>query len=141
MSGVAGHAGLAPIVGAFAAGLILDEVHVRPFGKTSTQHISELIAPIVAVMTPLFFVRTGMMVQLDNLGTESLLLALVLTIVAIIGKLIVGIGVRQKGIDRLAVGIGMVPRGEVGLIFANVGSGIMLQNALCCRQEPTCPLF
>ena len=124
LAGISGEAGLAPIVGAFAAGLILDEVHVRPFGKTSARDLTEIIGPIVAVVAPIFFVRTGMMVQLSGIGTEPLLLALALTVVAIIGKLVAGLGVRGKTADRLAVGIGMVPRGEVGLIFANVGAGI-----------------
>lgn len=124
LAGAAGAAGLAPIVGAFAAGLILDEVHVRPFGKASAHELSELIGPIVAVTAPIFFVRTGMMVQLKGMGTEPLMLALALTVVAVIGKLVSGLGVREKGTDRLTVGIGMVPRGEVGLIFANVGAAI-----------------
>lgn len=125
LSGAAGAAGLAPIVGAFAAGLVLDEVHVRPFGKKSAHELSELIAPVVAVTTPIFFVRTGMMVQLQGMGTEPVLLALALTVVAVVGKLVAGWGVREKGTDRFTVGIGMVPRGEVGLIFANVGVSIM----------------
>ena len=128
LAGLSGEAGLAPIVGAFAAGLILDEVHVRPFGKTSAHDLGELIAPIVAVVAPIFFVRTGMMVQLSGIGTEPLLLALALTVVAVIGKLVAGLGVRGKTADRLTVGIGMVPRGEVGLIFANVGAGIRYEN-------------
>lgn len=128
LAGLSGEAGLAPIVGAFAAGIILDEVHVRPFGKTSAHDLNELIAPIVAVVAPIFFVRTGMMVQLSGIGTEPLLLALALTVVAIIGKLVAGFGVRGKTADRLAVGIGMVPRGEVGLIFANVGAGIIYEG-------------
>lgn len=128
LAGLSGEAGLAPIVGAFAAGLILDEVHVRPFGKTSAHDLGELIAPIVAVVAPIFFVRTGMMVQLSGIGTEPLVLALALTVVAVIGKLVAGLGVRGKTADRLTVGIGMVPRGEVGLIFANVGAGIRYEN-------------
>jgi Kef-type K+ transport system membrane component KefB len=128
LAGLSGEAGLAPIVGAFAAGLILDEVHVRPFGKTSAHDLNEIIGPIVAVVAPIFFVRTGMMVQLSGIGTEPLLLALALTVVAIVGKLVAGLGVRGKTADRLAVGIGMVPRGEVGLIFANVGAGIRYEG-------------
>jgi len=128
LAGVSGEAGLAPIVGAFAAGLILDEVHVRPFGKTSAHDLTEIIGPIVAVVAPIFFVRTGMMVQLSGIGTEPLFLAFALTVVAIIGKLVAGLGVRGKTADRLTVGIGMVPRGEVGLIFANVGAGIRLEG-------------
>ncbi len=128
LAGASGEAGLAPIVGAFAAGLILDEVHVRPFGKTSARDLTEIIGPIVAVVAPIFFVRTGMMVKLSGIGTELLLLALALTAVGIIGKLVAGLGVRGKTADRLAVGIGMVPRGEVGLIFANVGAGIRYEG-------------
>jgi Kef-type K+ transport system membrane component KefB len=128
LAGVSGAAGLAPIVGAFAAGLILDEVHVRPFGHRSAHDLTEIIGPIVAVMAPIFFVRTGMMVQLGGIGTEPLLLALALTVVAVVGKLVAGLGVRGGTADKLTVGIGMVPRGEVGLIFANVGAGIQFEG-------------
>ena len=128
LAGISGAAGLAPIVGAFAAGLILDEVHVRPFGHKSAHDLSEIIGPIVAIMAPIFFVRTGMMVQLGGIGTGPLLLALALTVVAIVGKLVSGLGVRGNAIDKLTVGIGMVPRGEVGLIFANVGAGIQFEG-------------
>ncbi len=128
LAGVSGEAGLAPIVGAFAAGLILDEVHVRPFGKTSAHDLTEIIGPIVAVVAPIFFVRTGMMVQLSGIGGEPLFLVLALTVVAIVGKLVAGLGVRGKTADRVTVGIGMVPRGEVGLIFANVGAGIRFEG-------------
>jgi Kef-type K+ transport system membrane component KefB len=128
LAGISGAAGLAPIVGAFAAGLILDEVHVRPFGHKSAHDLSEIIGPIVGVMAPIFFVRTGMMVQLGGIGTELLILALALTVVAIVGKLVSGLGVRGDTIDKLTVGIGMVPRGEVGLIFANVGAGIQFEG-------------
>ena len=128
LAGISGAAGLAPIVGAFAAGLILDEVHVRPFGHKSARDLTEIIGPIVAVMAPIFFVRTGMMVQLGGIGTEPLLLALALSVVAVVGKLVSGLGVRGGNIDKLTVGIGMVPRGEVGLIFANVGAGIQIEG-------------
>lgn len=124
LAGISAAAGLAAIVGAFAAGLILDEVHVRPFGKRSAHDLSEIVAPIVAVVAPIFFVRTGMMVDLSGITVEPLLIALAMSVVAIIGKLVAGLGVRGK-VDRWTVGIGMVPRGEVGLIFADVGRGIV----------------
>jgi len=101
---------------------------VRPFGRKSAHDLTEIIGPIVAVMAPIFFVRTGMMVELGGIGAEPLILALALTAVAIVGKLISGLGVRGKTADKLTVGIGMVPRGEVGLIFANVGAGIKLDG-------------
>jgi Kef-type K+ transport system membrane component KefB len=106
----------------------LDEVHVKPFGRKSAHDLTEIIGPIVAVMAPIFFVRTGMMVQLGGIGTEPLLLALALMVVAVLGKLIAGLGVRSGTADRFTVGIGMVPRGEVGLIFANVGAGIQFDG-------------
>jgi Kef-type K+ transport system membrane component KefB len=56
-------------------------------------------------------------------------LAAALTVVAIIGKQVCALGVTMPGVNRLAVGIGMVPRGEVGLIFASVGAGLMLDGA------------
>lgn len=125
MSGLASLAGLAAIVGAFAAGLILDDVHVRPFGQKSVHDLSELVEPIVAVLAPIFFVRTGMVVELSGADWNAMLIALVLTVVAIVGKLVSGFGVRGGGGDRWMVGIGMVPRGEVGLIFADVGRRIV----------------
>ncbi|MBW2464015.1 MAG: cation:proton antiporter, partial [Deltaproteobacteria bacterium] len=120
LAGISAVAGLAAIVGAFAAGLILDEVHVQPFGKKSKHDLSEIVEPVVAVVAPIFFVRTGMMVQLAGTTMDALILAGALSVVAVIGKLVAGLGVRGSTADRLAVGIGMVPRGEVGLIFANV---------------------
>lgn len=127
LAGASAAAGLAPIVGAFAAGLILDEVHVRPFGKHSKHDLAPLVAPIVSFMAPIFFVRTGMMVDLAGVSADPLILALALTVVAVVGKLFAGLGVRGK-VDRMTVGIGMVPRGEVGLIFADVGRGIRVDG-------------
>jgi len=126
LAGISAVAGLAAIVGAFAAGLILDEVHVQPFGKKSKHDLSEIVEPVVAVVAPIFFVRTGMMVQLAGTTMDALVLAGALSVVAVIGKLVAGLGVRGSTADRLAVGIGMIPRGEVGLIFANVGMAIMV---------------
>jgi len=126
LAGISAIAGLAAIVGAFAAGLILDEVHVQPFGKKSKHDLSELVAPVVAVVAPVFFVRTGMLVELGGVTVTALLLSLGLSVVAVIGKLVAGLGVKGSQGDRMTIGIGMVPRGEVGLIFANVGVGIVV---------------
>jgi Kef-type K+ transport system membrane component KefB len=124
-AGLAGLAGLAPIVGAFAAGLILDEVHVRPFGVDSMHKLEEFVSPIVAVFAPIFFVRTGMQVELGGVTGMTLLLAGALTVAGVGGKLLAGLGARGPGADRWAVGIGMIPRGEVGLIFADAGARLM----------------
>jgi Kef-type K+ transport system membrane component KefB len=121
--------GLAPIVGAFAAGLILDKVLWKKFSDKGEQSVEDLIKPIAGFMVPIFFVRMGAMVDLSTFANWSLLgFAAVLTIAAIIGKQICGLGVLQKGLDKLSIGIGMIPRGEVGLIFAAIGSSLMIQG-------------
>lgn len=126
LAGASAAVGLAPIVGAFVAGLLIDRV---PAPESQPQHdLAEGIRPIVAVLAPVFFVRTGMAVDLGGLSLPVLILATSLTVVAIAGKLAAGLGVRgeagtgPRGPDRLLVGIGMIPRGEVGLIFADVGT-------------------
>jgi Kef-type K+ transport system membrane component KefB len=123
-AGTSAVAGLAPIVGAFAAGLILDEVHVRPFGSETKHELAELIRPIVATLAPIFFVRTGLSVDFRGASAHVFYLAALLGVAAVAGKLVAGLGARGKGLDRLLVGIGMLPRGEVGLIFADAGARI-----------------
>jgi Kef-type K+ transport system membrane component KefB len=144
--------GLAPIVGAFTAGLILEPVHFRNFKDPevvdhlketlqdadpkvkksvwnvleahSERHIEELLEPIGYVLVPVFFVLTGMAVKLDTLFNPSILLvAFGITIVAIIGKLAAG-WVAGSGVKKSIIGWGMVPRGEVGLIFATIGKSL-----------------
>ena len=127
LAGSSAAAGLAAIVGAYAAGLLLDDVSVRPFTdetESGVHKIETFVGPIVAVFAPVFFVRTGMNVKLSGLDGHSIVLALVLVVTAIIGKLGSGLGVRGKGADRLTIGLGMMPRGEVGLIFADAGARI-----------------
>ncbi|MCE5322902.1 cation:proton antiporter [bacterium] len=120
---------LAPIVGAFAAGLIMDEIHWRDFTERGEHSVDELIEPIAGFLVPIFFVRMGANVDLRTFANpEVLIFAGTLTIAAIIGKQICGLGVLQKGLDRLSVGIGMIPRGEVGLIFAAIGSKLVLDG-------------
>jgi Kef-type K+ transport system membrane component KefB len=113
---------LAAIVGAFAAGAVL--------AATRKQHeLSEKVRHLGDVFVPFFFVYVGLQVDLRGVGADAGRLALavaVLSAVAILGKLVAGLGVLEKGLDRLAVGVGMVPRGEVGLIFALVGLTTMV---------------
>ncbi len=121
--------GLAPIVGAFAAGLILDEVHFKDFRKRGEHSLDELLKPLSATLVPIFFVLMGIKVDLTYFGdTNILLFAMVLTVAAIIGKQACGLGVLDKGVDRISVGVGMIPRGEVGLIFAGIGTTLILNN-------------
>ena len=116
-------AGLAPIVGAFAAGLILEEVHFRGFRDQIT--IEQLIRPVSTLLVPIFFVQMGISVRLETFLDPSVIgLAAGITVAAIAGKQICGLGVLERGLDRLTVGVGMIPRGEVGLIFAAMGKSL-----------------
>jgi Kef-type K+ transport system membrane component KefB len=116
-------AGLAPIVGAFAAGLVLEEVHFRGFREEV--QIEQLIRPVSAFLVPIFFVTMGIQVRLETFANLSILsLSAGLTLAAIIGKQICGLGILERGLDRLSIGVGMIPRGEVGLIFASIGKAL-----------------
>lgn len=127
---VAALVGLAPIVGAFAAGLVLDEIHFESFKNRGEQRLEDLLAPVAALLVPIFFVLMGLKVDLRAFGrVEVLGFAAVLTAVAIIGKQVCSLAVVEPGINRLAIGLGMIPRGEVGLIFAGIGATLVLKNA------------
>jgi Kef-type K+ transport system membrane component KefB len=118
---------LAPIVGAFAAGLILDEVHYRPKGGRTERNLHDLLQPVSAVLVPIFFVLMGLKVDLRLFTRLDILgFAATLTIAAIVGKQVCGLVVLDRAVNRMAVGIGMIPRGEVGLIFAGIGATLML---------------
>ncbi|MGH7700180.1 MAG: cation:proton antiporter, partial [Gemmatimonadales bacterium] len=117
--------GLAPIVGAYAAGLILEDVHFRDFAQRGERRLEELIQPVGAFLVPVFFVLMGMRVQLTAFGEGEVLgFAALLTLAAIVGKQACSLGAVGGGLDRLSIGIGMIPRGEVGLIFASVGMSL-----------------
>ncbi len=127
LSWLAGAIGLAPIVGAFAAGLLLEETHYRDFVDRGEHELEELIRPISMFLVPVFFVLMGMRTNLRSFTEPGVLvLAAALTIAAILSKQVCSLGVLDKDIDRLSVGIGMIPRGEVGLIFANIGLALMV---------------
>lgn len=147
---VAALMGLAPIVGAFAAGLVLDPVHFHGFmppeiverlrrwaGKhpdaeackemvehaahEEEKHVENLIEDVSRFFVPIFFVYTGLQVNLSVFGDLKIVgIALVITAVAVLGKLASGLAA-GRGMNRLLIGVGMVPRGEVGLIFAGIG--------------------
>lgn len=130
LSWAAALVGLAPIIGAFAAGLVLDEVHFEGFVRRGEQSLHELLAPVSALLVPIFFVLMGLKVDLRVFArVEVLGFAAVLTLAAIVGKQVCSLGVVERGLNRLAVGLGMIPRGEVGLIFAGIGATLMLPNA------------
>ena len=122
LSWAAGAAGLAPIVGAFAAGLILEDVHYREFVARGGRALGELIRPISDFLVPVFFVLMGMRTDLPALAQPRILgLALALTAAAVVGKQACLLGAPGTPVNRFAVALGMIPRGEVTLIFANVG--------------------
>jgi Na+:H+ antiporter len=127
LSWLSGAIGLAPIVGAFAAGLILEDVHYRDFVSRGERQLEDLVHPISSFLVPIFFVVMGMRTDLRSFAEPGvLLLAAALTVAAVVGKQVCGLGVRGPGMDRLSIGLGMMPRGEVGLIFANLGLSIAI---------------
>jgi Kef-type K+ transport system membrane component KefB len=131
MAWLAARAGLAPIIGAFAAGLVLEEVHYADLlaREKHARSLNELLEPIAGFLVPLFFVLVGLRVDLRVFArTDVMFFAAVLTLAAVAGKQLCSLGVLERGADRLAVGLGMIPRGEVGLIFAGIGSGLMLSG-------------
>lgn len=148
--------GLAPIIGAFAAGLLFEPVFLKVFDTpkvvqeiepllhghdegnrqrirdvltrhTRHQH-EQLIEPIGYFFVPVFFVLTGMQVDLSTLGDlQTVAIALGITAAAVAGKLVAGFAA-GPGRNPWLVGWGMVPRGEVGLIFAMVGKNLGVMN-------------
>jgi Kef-type K+ transport system membrane component KefB len=126
MAALASLAGSALIIGAFAAGLILS-------GVDQFDVIEREVKPVAGLFSPLFFVYVGAGVDFGLLnpfrpGAGGVLsIALALTLIALVGKVAAGWAAPWERINRLAVGVGMIPRGEVGLIFADIGrrSGLL----------------
>lgn len=140
--------GLAPIIGAFAAGLILDAVHFDMFespaivGKLKAlasrnktleniiheqqhTHVEDMVSSLGLIFVPLFFAYTGLQIDINSLLNPKLyLIALVFGIAAIVSKLISGIAAEGSLVDKLFVGMSMAPRGEVVLIFAATGKAL-----------------
>lgn len=132
LSWIAGLAGLAPIVGAFAAGLVLDEIHYRDLlaREARARSLEDLLGPVTQLLVPVFFVLMGMAVDVTAFANAGVLgFAAALTVAAVIGKQVCALGVLERGADRVAVGLGMIPRGEVGLIFASIGRALRLDGA------------
>jgi Kef-type K+ transport system membrane component KefB len=119
-------AGSALIVGAFAAGLVLTRTEKGPQIQAEVHDLAQFFIPI-------FFVSVGAAVDLRTLNPLDpqsrgfLFIGILLTAVAILGKALAGFAAFGKGIRKTVVGIGMIPRGEVGLIFATIGlsSGLL----------------
>jgi Kef-type K+ transport system membrane component KefB len=122
LSWLATRIGLATIVGAFAAGLILERFFTH---ELEDEHsLREVLSPLESLVVPVFFVLMGLQVKLETfLNWHAIELAAVLTAVAIAGKLVAG-PASGRGVSWLSVGVGMLPRGEVGLIFASIGKAL-----------------
>jgi Kef-type K+ transport system membrane component KefB len=112
--------GLAPIVGAFVTGLVFSTVK-------QSEEIKKDIKPVYAFFVPIFFVLMGTNVDISTfnpfvaVNREIIVLMAILFIVAFVGKAMAGFVVLKKGINKFLIGVSMVPRGEVGLIFAGIG--------------------
>ena len=114
--------GLEALLGAFAAGLVLGGMSIK-------DKLMQLFEPFVYVYTTIFFVTIGARVDLSVLNPfvaenrEGLIIAACLILIAIAGKIAAGfVTFTNKPINRLAIGVGMIPRGEVGLVFAGLGA-------------------
>jgi Kef-type K+ transport system membrane component KefB len=126
LAATAAMVGSALVIGAFAAGVILS-------GTNQFDTIEQEVRPVASIFTPIFFVSVGASVNLGLLnpareGAAGILaVSATLTVLAILGKLAAGWAAPWVKFRRLVVGVGMVPRGEVGLIFADIGrrAGIM----------------
>lgn len=93
------------------------------------ESIEKLLRPISSIVVPVFFVVMGLKVDLSVFASLNVLaLAGAITVAAIVGKQVCSLGVLEKGLNRLVVGIGMIPRGEVGLIFTGIGAGLVVNG-------------
>jgi Kef-type K+ transport system membrane component KefB len=125
---LASEAGLAPIVGAFAAGLVMEDVHFQDHLKRGERPLHESLHALTGLLVPVFFVRMGMLVHVESfVKPEVVGFAVLLTAAAMIGKWSCGL-VTPRGVSRTTVGLGMMPRGEVGLIFAGIGASLVLEG-------------
>lgn len=128
-------AGLATIVGAYAAGLLLEPAHIRTLEEREFHSLEDLVRPLVMTLSPLFFVLMGAKVDPSALlSLKALGLAAILALLGTLGKLVAGFAA-GKGLSPGIVGWGMVPRGEVGLIFVAAGASLKVAGAPLLNAE------
>ncbi|MFI4918617.1 MAG: cation:proton antiporter [Legionellales bacterium] len=122
LSWLAAFVHLATIIGAFAAGVILHDGYFNAQESFQEERsIQHLVSPLESILAPIFFMVVGIQVKLETFyNWHVIVLSIGLVVAAILGKLVSGLGANAKD-DRLLVGIGMLPRGEVGLVFASIG--------------------
>jgi Kef-type K+ transport system membrane component KefB len=127
LSWAASAIGLAALVGAFAAGLVLEDAHSEVFVQRGERPLGELLQPMTSFLVPVFFVLVGFHTNLAAFGRPALLIfAVLLSAAAVIGKLTCAVGVLHRGVRKLTVAVGMIPRGEVTLVFAALGSALRI---------------
>jgi Kef-type K+ transport system membrane component KefB len=127
--------GAPELLGGFAAGLALSRRFFLPLGITLrkdegfAKSIEQQMKPIISLFTPIFFVVVGLSINLREIDWTSPHIwgfSLALLLAAIVGKMLGAFIINENWASRLVIGMSMVPRGEVGLIFAEIGrfSGI-----------------
>ena len=120
--------GLAPIVGAFTAGLVLEESHSAWFVERGERSLRDRVEPISSWLVPIFFVLMGMRADFRALRDPATLLVLAaLAAAAVVGKLACALGA-PRGTDRISIALGMLPRGEVSLVFASLGLSLRVEG-------------
>ncbi len=125
------HAFGAPeLLGGFAAGLALSRRFFLPFGisihsdPAFAHRIEEQMKPIIFLFTPIFFVMVGLSLNLRDIDWHSPFIwnfSACLFVAAVMGKLVGALVIQEPWRNRLIIGLAMIPRGEVGLIFAELG--------------------
>ncbi|MEP6903509.1 MAG: cation:proton antiporter, partial [Actinomycetota bacterium] len=109
---------------------ILDEVHFEPFRTHEEFTLHQLITPVSNLFVPIFFVLMGLKVDLSFFTKpEMLLFAGALTLAAVLGKQVCAFAAIEKRVNRVSIGLGMIPRGEVGLIMAGIGMTLVMPNS------------
>jgi Kef-type K+ transport system membrane component KefB len=123
--GYAAHAaGLAPVIGAFCAGLVIQPEDYRALSKRPGESLEDLVSPLLSFFVPIFFLLAGLKVDVAVfLDSRVWVLSLFFVVAAAIGKLAAGLGA-GRGTSRAIVGTAMIPRGEVSLIFATAGMAL-----------------
>ena len=137
MAALAEVVGLADIVGAFAAGLVVNDEIRRFFGEERQRYrIDHAIAPVGTIFVPVFFVYMGLRVDLSSFAAPDVVLfAMLLSITAVVSKQACSLGVFMRGVNRWAVGVGMIPRGEVGLILASIGHTVVIAGVPILSEQ------
>jgi Kef-type K+ transport system membrane component KefB len=150
-SWIAHQMGVAAVIGAFIAGLILDQVYFKSFSRTNfhkdlqdsvntipersirnkinklleeheERNLEELLKPLSHIFVPVFFIYIGMQLNLEKLFQfDTFIITIALLIVSFAGRIISGFLVRVKPLNKIIIGLGMTPVGEAGLIFAMFG--------------------